>query len=148
MAEGEASLKIRLVKLGKVAYPEIKDLVAVYAERLQAFAKVELVEQRAVDGGPVAAPGQLLVILDEFGDEWTSPELASRMQKWSDDPGVKTLTFVVGGPLGLPQPTKDAATVKLALSRATLTSDIAWLVLVEQIYRAFNILKGTGYHHA
>jgi 23S rRNA (pseudouridine1915-N3)-methyltransferase len=143
-------VRIALVKRGRVAYPEIRALVAMYEERLRPFARVELSELKdpeARAGAVKPAAGHRLVALDERGQQWTSPELAAQLQRWQDDPGTKSVTFLVGGPMGLDDETRRAADVRWSLSKATLTSDMAWLLLVEQIYRAFNILKGTGYHH-
>ena len=102
---------------------------------------------RLVKLGKVAFPGELLVLLDESGKTCTSQALAQKFQGWLDDPAIKTLTFVVGGPYGFPPETKQTAQQLLRLSDLTLQGDIAWLVACEQIYRAFTILKKMPYHH-
>ncbi len=144
-------MKIQLLKIGRIAYPEIKQLVAMYAERLVPFARVDLVEAKD-DSAAIkllrrSTSDHAVINLDERGLRWTSPELAARIQTWTDDPAVKSLTFVIGGPMGLSPELRALATVTWSLSPATLTSDMAWLLVWEQIYRAFNILKGTAYHH-
>lgn len=122
-----------------------------YEERLGAFAKVEGLELRDEDTAArlllKPASEHLLVALDERGREWTSMELAAELQRRADDPGIKSVTFLIGGPLGLSPALKEQAHVTWRLSRATFTSDLAWLLLWEQLYRAHSILKGTGYHH-
>jgi len=144
-------LKIRVIKVGRVAYPELRALAAMYAERLAPYARVESLEvkdEAALDrllGKP--SPDHQLIALDERGREWTSRQFASSLQSFTDDPGVKSLTFLIGGPMGLSPSWKTGAHALLSLSKATFTSDIAWLLIWEQLYRAFNILKGTGYHH-
>lgn len=132
-------MKIAVVKNGRVAFPEIRSLQEMYAERLRPFAKIESAERKGT--------GQLVVLLDERGEEWSSKDLAAKLTKWTDDPGVKGVTFVIGGPMGHDAATKERATVVWSLSRATFTSDMAWLLVWEQLYRAFNIMKGTAYHH-
>jgi 23S rRNA (pseudouridine1915-N3)-methyltransferase len=135
--------------------------VDVYAKRLTAFAKVENVElKESADKAAEArlvplvkdwgerGRGRLVVALDERGREWTSVELAAQLRGWQDDPGVKEVLLVIGGPMGLPALVRERADRTWALSKATLTSDMAWLLAWEQVYRAFNILAGTGYHHA
>lgn len=144
-------MRLQVVKIGRVAYPELKALAAMYQERLGPFAKVDGVEAKdeaqALKLFKRPASEHPVIMLDEKGKEWSSPELAQKLQKWTDDPGVKTLTLVVGGPLGLSDALKKEAQGFWSLSRATLTSDMAWLLVWEQLYRAYNIIKGTGYHH-
>lgn len=144
-------MKLHLAKIGRVAYPELTTLVRMYQERLRAFAKVECVELKDDDAAlkrfERRPSGSRLVVMDERGRELASRELAVRLQDYIDDPAVKELTIVVGGPLGLPAGLRREVDFIWSLSRATLTSDMAWLLCWEQVYRAFNILKGTGYHH-
>lgn len=145
-------MKIEIVKIGRVAYPEIRSLVEVYKDRLAPFAKVEDVEFKDEASFQKSAfkksdPGRLLVALDERGQEWTSRQLSEQLRRWTDDPQVKTLTFFIGGPMGLDPALKKEARCNWALSKATFTSDMAWLLCWEQLYRAHTILKGTGYHH-
>jgi 23S rRNA (pseudouridine1915-N3)-methyltransferase len=144
-------MKVQIAKIGRVAYPEITALAAMYRERTQAFAKVEALDFRDDEAFLKYAKSQpqglVVVQLDERGRSLTSPELAKRLQRWADDPGVKQLMFIIGGPLGLGPEVKARTDERWSLSAATFTSDLAWLLTWEQIYRAFNILKGTGYHH-
>lgn len=144
-------MKLRLVKIGRVAYPELATLVRMYEERLKPFAKVECIELKDNEAALRLLERKVgsarLVLLDERGREFSSREFADRLQAYADDPAIKELTLVVGGPLGLPPALRDAADFTWSLSRATFTSDMAWLLCWEQLYRAFNILRGTGYHH-
>lgn len=145
------ALRLRVIKIGKVAYDEIRDLAAMYEERLSPFAKVENVELK-----DEAQLDRLLllpksdhpvVLMDERGKVRTSVEFAQQIQRWTDDPQVKTLTFVIAGPMGPSPELRARASATFSLSPATFTSDLAWLLLWEQIYRGYNILRGTGYHH-
>jgi 23S rRNA (pseudouridine1915-N3)-methyltransferase len=144
-------VKLAVAKIGRVAYPEITSLAAMYRERTQAFAKVDALDfkdDEAFLKHLRAQPGGVAVVqLEERGKTWASPELAKRLQRWADDPATKQVLFVVGGPMGLSAELKARADEKWSLSPATFTSDLAWLLCWEQIYRAYNILKGTGYHH-
>lgn len=147
-------MKLRLVKIGRIAHPEIRVLCERYAERLAAFIKVEIHElkddstfSRAGERWDLATPGHLLIALDERGKLGDSRQLAAQLRGHIDNPTVKSLTFLVGGPMGLPDSWRQTATALQSLTPMTLTSDMAWLLLTEQIYRALNILKGTPYHH-
>jgi 23S rRNA (pseudouridine1915-N3)-methyltransferase len=144
-------LKFRLIKIGKISYPEITALTAMYETRLRAFGKFEKIElkdaaelQRALQGARSEHP---YIALDERGKDFTSAEFAQLLGGMRDDPGIKTLSFVIGGPHGLTPEMRAEARAVWRLSKLTFTSDLAWLLLWEQIYRAQNILAGTGYHH-
>ena len=147
-------MKVRVIKIGRIAYPEIRTLAAVYQERLPPLANLANVDSiEAKDETGLAryllkpASEHPLVVLDERGQELSSRELASKIQGWTDNPAVKSLTFLIGGPMGLSEELRHSAAFKLSLSRATFTSDLAWLLLWEQLYRAYNITRGTNYHH-
>ena len=144
-------MRVIVLKIGRVAYPEIRTLAAMYQERLGPFAKVEghevKDEAQALKLLRRPAAEHPVIALDERGRPLSSPELAEHLRRLTDDPGVKSVTFLVGGPMGLPDAIRKEARLLLSLSKATLTSDLAWLVLWEQLYRSYNILKGTSYHH-
>lgn len=144
-------MRLRVIKIGKVAYEEIRTLGAMYEQRLTPFAKVENVEIKDEDQLPrlLSEPRceHPVILMDERGKARTSQEFAQSLRKWTDDPQVKTLTFVIGGPMGASQALRAQASSTFSLSPATFTSDLAWLLLWEQIYRGYNILRGTGYHH-
>lgn len=88
-----------------------------------------------------------IVLLDEHAKEPTSVEFANYLQK-KMNAGVKNLVFVVGGPFGFDDRIKIRANDKLALSKLTFPHQLVRLVFVEQLYRAFTILKNEPYHHA
>jgi 23S rRNA (pseudouridine1915-N3)-methyltransferase len=144
-------LRLRVIKIGKVAYDEIRSLASMYEERMAPFARIESIEIKDEDQLTrlllAPASDHPLILLDERGKVRTSREFAQSLQKWTDDPQVKTLTFVIGGPMGASPELKARAAQTFSLSPATFTSDLAWLLLWEQIYRGYNILRGTGYHH-
>lgn len=144
-------MRLRVIKIGKIAYDEIRTLAAMYEQRLAPFAKVENVEIKEEEqlSRLLLAPrsDHPVVLMDERGKARSSQEFAQSLQKWTDDPQVKSLTFVVGGPLGASPELRAKASATFSLSPATFTSDLAWLLLWEQIYRGYNILRGTGYHH-
>ena len=88
-----------------------------------------------------------IICFDENGQNLTSRALANTIEAQKMDGNVKHLVFVIGGPYGiLPELKKEARRI-IKLSDFVLTSDIAFLIAIEQIYRAFNILSNTGYHH-
>lgn len=144
-------MKFRLIKIGKISYPEISNLVAMYETRLRAFGKfekIELKDDQDLSKVLLTPRGEHpFFALDERGKDHTSAEFAAFLSSLRDDPGIKSLSFLIGGPHGLNNEIKRDARAVMRLSRLTFTSDIAWLLLWEQLYRAHNILAGTGYHH-
>ncbi len=89
-------------------------------------------------------PRDELVALDERGMEHTSVDFARRVQAWVE--GGRDVALAIGGAGGLSQAVLARARERIALSRLTLAHRLARLVLVEQLYRAFTILKGEPYH--
>ena len=91
-------------------------------------------------------PGDVLVLVDERGKEFASREfstfLENKMQTVS-----KRLVLLIGGPYGFSQRIYDAAQGKISLSKMTFSHQMVRLFLVEQIYRAFTIMRGEPYHH-
>lgn len=91
-------------------------------------------------------PGDVVVLLDERGKEFTSREFASQIDRRMVQ-GIKRLVFVIGGPYGFSQEMYDRANDKISLSRMTFTHEMVRLFFVEQVYRAMTILRGEPYHH-
>ena len=88
----------------------------------------------------------LVVIMDEKGSEFTSRQFADWMQKQMNS-GRKRMMFIIGGPFGFSKSVYYRSDFKIALSKMTLTHEMAKLVLTEQIYRSLTILRGEPYHH-
>ena len=144
-------MKFRLIKVGKISYPEISVLTSMYQSRLKAFGKFEKLELKddADLSKYILTPKSEhpIIALDERGQEWSSTQFSQVIIKLRDDPGIKSLTFVIGGPHGLTEEFRKDAKEVWRFSKLTFTSDLAWLLLWEQMYRAQNISAGTGYHH-
>ena len=89
---------------------------------------------------------QLMIILDEAGELWSSAELATRLQGWlQNQPRV---ALVIGGPDGLSAACKQRAELSWALSPLTLPHGLARIVVAEQLYRAWTMIQGHPYHRA
>jgi 23S rRNA (pseudouridine1915-N3)-methyltransferase len=152
-------VKIRLLAVGRDRSGLYAPAVDEYAKRIARAAKFELVElpeakkhagtprARLEEGETILArlrDGERVVALDERGREWTSVEFARRVEGWMS--GGRDVALVIGGSDGLAPDVLARADETLALSRLTLAHRLARLVLVEQLYRAFTILKGEPYH--
>lgn len=91
-------------------------------------------------------PGDVLVLLDERGREMTSREFS----QWIEQKMLTTsrrLVLLIGGPYGFSPRIYEAASQKISLSKMTFSHQMVRLFLVEQLYRAFTILRGEPYHH-
>jgi 23S rRNA (pseudouridine1915-N3)-methyltransferase len=152
-------VRLRIVAVGKDRSGLYAPAVEEYARRLVRhvrFEVVEVPEARKLAGTPRArdeegvtllaklSPGERVVLLDERGAEPTSAELAARLGRWLQ--AGKDVAFVVGGADGHGEAIRARADETLALSRLTLAHRLARLVLAEQLYRAFTILRGEPYH--
>lgn len=122
---------------------------ALYEKRLRPTMTVNTVflkSDEALVDAAMAAKGTVMA-LDESGKEYTSREFSDVVFKGLEDGGA-ALTFIVGGAYGLPPEIKGAAKFQpfISLSRMTWTHQMARLLLLEQLYRAAEIRKGTSYH--
>jgi len=144
--------------MGKTKDAHLRALSDDYLKRLSRFAKCEIAEfgdsrsgdkkvdiardsKRISDG---LHEGAVNVLLDPRGVEWSSEQLAEEMQRWQDG-GTKEVTFVVGGPNGVSAELAASVDRRLSLSRLTLTHEMARVVLLEQLYRAYTIIRGLPY---
>jgi 23S rRNA (pseudouridine1915-N3)-methyltransferase len=130
-----------------------------YLRRLARYARVEEAEVREASRAPTVEAqraeeaerlrarlpgGGIVVALAREGSRWTSEELASRMDGWRV--AARPLAFVLGGSHGLSGGFLASATVRWSLGPLTLPHELARVVVVEQLYRAFTILRGEPYH--
>lgn len=155
-------MKLRLVAVGRLKHGHAATGCAMYAERLGRLLPFEAVEvrdaRRTKRGDPLrwkaeeadalraALPGSGLVIaLDERGRQFDSRGFARWLGK-ARDRGVPHASFLIGGPDGLDPALRASADLVWALGQLTMPHDLARLVLMEQLYRAANILSGTRYH--
>jgi len=156
-------MKLSVVCMGKTKERFIQDGLAKYLRYLKPYADItvkELKEEKIQDlkEAPVirrkeaekifkSIPSNAtLVALDERGQEFTSHGFAEYLNG-SLESGVKEMVFVIGGAMGLDESVNERSHKVIALSRWTLTHEMARLVLLEQLYRAFTIIKGKTYHY-
>jgi 23S rRNA (pseudouridine1915-N3)-methyltransferase len=152
------AVRLRLIWVGKTRNGHINALVDDYVKRLARFARVEVTElregvsadERAVveeEGKRIVAAlasNSSTVLLDVEGRQFSSHELATQIEAWQNA-GAKEVAFVVGGHLGVTDEIKHRAHLRWSLSRLTLTHEMARVVVVEQLYRAYTILRGLPY---
>lgn len=156
-------MNIKLIAVGKTDNPALQQLISTYEKRLSYYINFELQllpdiknskslseEQQKIKEGELILsyvdPSHHLILLDERGKEYTSIAFADELQKKMNT-GIKQLTFVIGGPYGFSQAVYQRANSKLSLSKLTFSHQMIRLFFVEQLYRAFTILRNEPYHH-
>lgn len=147
-------MKITLVTIGKLKEKFLVDGVEEYLKRIKNFAKVdvkEISECRTVDeeGKKLLAQvprDSFLIVLDVVGVEMSSEKLAEKISSLTLR-GISDITFLIGGAFGLSEEVRQAADLRLSLSKMTFTHQMARLIIVEQIYRTFKINRGEPYHY-
>jgi 23S rRNA (pseudouridine1915-N3)-methyltransferase len=148
-------MKFRFVWIGKTKDKAWKSLQEEYLERLSHFVKCEVVEIResaAHEGADIEGKRILdnlnqkgfVVLLDVKGRHLSSPEVADQMEKWQVR-GIKEVSFVIGGAFGVSPAVGEIADFSLSLSFLTFTHEMARVVLLEQLYRGYTIIKGFPY---
>lgn len=151
-------MRLRVIWTGKTRDANLKALIEVYLRRLSHFAKCEVSEFREVSSSSKKLgidrdskrisdglrEGAVNVLLDPEGSEWTSEQLANELRYWRDH-GTKEVTFIVGGPNGVSDDLSSRADKRWSLSRLTFTHEMARVVLLEQLYRAYTIIHGLPY---
>ena len=158
-------MKIKIVTVGKLKEKYLKDGIEEYSKRISRFATVEMIEladektpDRASDsenekileleGNRIISKigdREFVIVLAIEGKTLSSEEFSKQLEQASIN-GYSTLTFVIGGSLGLSPQVKKRANLFLSFGRLTLPHQLMRLVLVEQIYRAFTIQQGSPYH--
>ena len=156
-------MKIKVLALGKTDDKNLKLLIETYEKRLRHYIKFEMEvipdlknaknlserEQKEKEGELIlkkVGSSDQLWLLDEKGEEYRSLEF-SRFIQLKMNAGIKQFILVIGGPYGFSEEVYQNATGKLSLSKMTFSHQMIRLFVVEQLYRAFTILKNEPYHH-
>ena len=150
-------MRIRFIWPGKTKDERLRSLIDDYVKRLSHFTRCEVVEVKESPTREAAAVNHessriseaigdstLAVLLDLSGREWSSQDLASQVQRWEND-AVKEIAVVIGGPHGLSPQVQSRADIRWRLTRLTLTHEMARVLAVEQLYRAYAINRGLPY---
>ncbi|MDQ3034845.1 MAG: 23S rRNA (pseudouridine(1915)-N(3))-methyltransferase RlmH [Myxococcota bacterium] len=146
-------MKIAIVAVGRVKERGLRDAIDEYEKRIGRYAKIEEIELE--DGRDVelearfrkAIPARArTVALEVEGQRMTSEKLA-RWVEQCEIGAVPVVAFLIGGSYGLPKSVSAGADLRLSMSDMTLPHRLARLVLAEQIYRAFTILRNEPYSH-
>ena len=158
-------MRITLITVGKIKEKFYQDAISEYAKRLSRYCKLDVIQvtdEKTPDGASEALEtqikekegkrilenikdGSFVIALAIDGAMLDSVELAGKIEKWGIS-GVSQLVFLIGGSFGLHPSIKGSAKLRLSMSPMTFPHHLARVMVLEQIYRAYQINAGTRYH--
>jgi len=156
-------MTIKLLAIGKTDSKLLQQLISEYENRLKHYVRFKIetipdiknaknlseVQQKEKEGEQILkklSPTDILVLLDEKGKHFSSIDFSKFLQKKMNS-GIKQLVFVIGGPYGFSDTVYEKSQGMLSLSKMTFSHQMVRLFVVEQVYRAFTILRNEPYHH-
>ena len=149
-------MKIKIITIGKTREEYLKKGISDYLKRVCFYCHVEWIEivlptnsksiRQRIKKLKKDLHGHFVVAMDEKGAEYTSREFAGFIEKMMVS-GKEQITFILGGHNGLELELLNSADMTISLSRLTFTHQMVRLIFIEQLYRAFTIIKGEAYHH-
>ncbi|VFQ60426.1 unnamed protein product [Cuscuta campestris] len=156
------ALPIRVLTVGKKRSPGVQLIVDEYLEKVRHYCHVDdvriksnpknardvtaQIEHESMSVIGVLRPDDWVVMVDEHGTDVCSEQMASLIGDVGNM-GAVNLVFCIGGPYGHGRHLQERANISIKLSSLVLNHEVALVVLVEQLYRAWTIIKGQNYHH-
>ena len=158
----QPKLKIKIIALGKIKEKYIKDGINEFLKRLSPYAAISVVEISPIEikddaliskvliqeGEKILScikPTDFVITMEIKGKELSSEEFAAKLEELTNS-GTQEVVFVIGSSNGIGENVSQRANLKMSMSKMTFLHEFARLILVEQIYRAFKIIKGETYH--
>jgi 23S rRNA (pseudouridine1915-N3)-methyltransferase len=156
-------MKIVLLQTGKTTDKNIAEVADLYLSRIKKYSSFEIVtlpdlknsatlpvqDQKVKEGKRLlqsVSNDDYIVLLDERGKEFRTLEFSAWLEKAFMVSG-KRIVFVIGGPWGFSDEVYGRADFRISLSKLTFPHQLVRLLFLEQLYRAFTIIKGEQYHH-
>ena len=154
-------MNIKLVVIGETNNKNLKVLTDQYIDKLKHYIKFDLIiikdqKKKLPENIQIKKEGEkilsilkkneFIILLDENGEHKSSVAFSKFIQKKLNS-GIKTITFIIGGPYGFSSEIKSISNYQLSLSKMTFSHEMIRLFFTEQLYRAFSILKNEPYHH-
>lgn len=155
-------MKIKIIALGKIKEKYLQNGIDEFLKRLMPYATVSVIEISPVqikdenlttkalaeEGEKILAqikPQDYVITMEIKGCEFSSEEFAQKLKNLTND-GIQEVVFVIGSSCGIGENVSSRADLKMSMSKMTFLHEFARLILIEQIYRAFKIIKGEKYH--
>ncbi|MDG1682181.1 MAG: 23S rRNA (pseudouridine(1915)-N(3))-methyltransferase RlmH [Flavobacteriaceae bacterium] len=154
-------MNIKLVVIGETNNKNLKVLTDQYIDKLKHYIKFDLIiikdqKKKLPESIQIKKEGEkilsilkkneFIILLDENGEHKSSVAFSKFIQRKLNS-GIKTITFIIGGPYGFSSEIKSISNYELSLSKMTFSHEMIRLFFTEQLYRAFSILKNEPYHH-
>ena len=138
-------MRYHVVAVGRIKNAALRTACDDYLSRLRHYARVDEREVKDEARLSEAISGEArLVALSRAGESWTSAELAQRTARWDQE--GREVAFAIGGAAGLPRAMVERAEAVWSLSALTFPHELARVLVLEQLYRAFTIRRGEPYH--
>jgi 23S rRNA (pseudouridine1915-N3)-methyltransferase len=145
-------MNVNIITFGKLKEPYFKEASTEYEKRLSAYCKIKIIEIEPIVGNacssvkrmnafPTKIPKSYKIALCAEGEKLTSEGFAQKLLKTQSD-----ISFIIGSSDGLPESVKQSADLRLSFSDMTFPYQLARIMLLEQIYRAFSINNNGKYH--
>ena len=155
-------MKIKIIALGKIKEKYLKDGIEEYLKRLRPYTTLEIIELLPIEikdenltekvleteAEKILSnikPSSFVITLEIGGKQFDSVDFAHEMEQIINS-GISEIVFVIGSSCGLSKKVSNIANLKLSLSKMTFIHQFTRLILLEQIYRAFKIMKNETYH--
>jgi len=156
-------MKIALLQTGKTSDKNISEIADLYSSRISKYYAFDIItlpdikntrnmpveEQKLKEGKQILqaiTSDDLIILLDERGKELRTIEMAAWLEKLFHTP-KKRIVFIIGGPWGFSEEIYRRADFRISLSKLTFPHQLVRLLFLEQLYRAFTIIRGEPYHH-
>lgn len=155
-------MKIKIIALGKIKEKFLKDGIDEFLKRLTPYSSVQIVELNPIEikdenltnkilleeGEKILSnikPQDFVITMEINGKQFSSEEFSKKIEQLTNE-GIGEIVFVIGSSCGIGKNVSNRANLKMSLSKMTFLHQFARLLLIEQIYRAFKIMKGETYH--
>lgn len=155
-------MKIKIIALGKIKEKYLKEGIDEFLKRLTPYASLEIIEIQPIEikdenltskilvqeGEKILShikPQSFVITMEIKGRMFSSEEFAQKIEELTNN-GTSEIVFVIGSSCGISPIVSERANLKMSMSKMTFLHQFARLILVEQIYRAFKIIKGETYH--
>lgn len=155
-------MRIKIIALGKIKEKFLKEGIDEFLKRLTPYASVEIIELSPIEikdehltekvldeeGEKILShikPQSFVITMEILGKQFSSEEFAKKINSLTNE-GQSEIIFVIGSSCGLSKKVSARSNLKMSMSKMTFLHQFARLLLVEQIYRAFKIIKGETYH--
>lgn len=155
-------MNIKIIALGKIKEKFLKEGIDEFLKRLTPYASVEVLELSPIEikdenltakvleqeGEKILShikPQSFVITMEINGKMFSSEEFAKKIEDLTND-GTSEIVFVIGSSCGISPIVSNRANLKMSMSKMTFLHQFARLILIEQIYRAFKIIKGETYH--